>query len=213
MPEFLAKYRRLLVVTAITLLPACDSDGEIIMADVPDLTQTLVAGSAHNDGQMYCAPVAVSNSLVWLLGERNQVAVAKKLASSAYMNTSLKNGTGTTGVLRGVAKYLGSRNIEPSSLLYQGWRKHLRRFGSGEKRPDPQFLKQHVGEGKAAWLNVGWYKKDGPDYRRVGGHWVTLIGYSTKDAGTFYLNDPSPRAGWSSASNEVTVNHQTDLRI
>lgn len=203
---FIGGSQRLLAVCGILVLAACnDKDEPTFNADIPDLTQTRVAGRTHGDGQMYCAPVAVSNSLAWLLDENDQISVAKKLASQSYMNTSLKNGTGTVGVLRGVAKYLGSKGIQPSSLLYQGWRKHLKQYRSGEKQPQIRFIKHHVGRKRAAWINIGWYRKEGRNYRRVGGHWVTLVGHSKTEAHSFYLNDPSPRSGMSPNTNKVLV--------
>ena len=70
---------------------------------IPDFTQTDIRGSYYGNGQQFCAPVAVSNSIMWLADRSNgQIELIKKLASSSYMNTSLQNGTGTTGVLNGV---------------------------------------------------------------------------------------------------------------
>ncbi len=52
----------------------------------------------------------------------------------------------------------------------------------------------------AVWINVGWYKFNlkTNEYRRVGGHWVTLVGYNK---GRLVIYDPASRAG-STFSNE-----------
>jgi hypothetical protein len=96
--------RKLISLSLLICSPACFS-GTAYVNEIPDFTQTNVKGSSSGKGQQYCAPVAVSNSIIWLSHNGNeQLNLIHKLASKPYMNTSLKNGTGTTGVLRGVEK-------------------------------------------------------------------------------------------------------------
>lgn len=40
--------------------------------EIPDLLQTLNKAGFAGDGQQFCAPVAVSNSLVWLEGNKDE---------------------------------------------------------------------------------------------------------------------------------------------
>ncbi|MCG8009723.1 MAG: peptidase C39 family protein [Candidatus Thiodiazotropha lotti] len=174
---------------------------------IPDFTQTDVTYSGSGNGHQFCAPVAVSNSFVLLSGRaQEQNEMIALLASSEYMNTSLKNGTGTTGVLRGVDKIAKELFGGYSKLEYQGWRKHASKYSTGILRPEINKLKNAISNRSAAWLNVGWYRYDKTrnEYRRLGGHWVTLVG---ADAEHLVIHDPAPRAG-RGFSNEF-VEYQT----
>ena len=173
--------------------------------EIPDFTQTDVRGNNTGNGQQYCGPVAVSNSLMWLSDERtDQLELIKKLASKRYMNTSLKNGTGTTGVLKGVDKIAKEWFGGYSKLEYQGWRKHPKKFSTGLKVPEIEWLVKGISKDAAAWLNVGWYKFNEAknEYRRIGGHWVSLVGF---DENTLIIHDPAPRAGNSFANEYVEI--------
>lgn len=163
---------------------------------IPDFTQSDIQGTAHDNGNQYCGPVAVSNSLVWLAkGKHEQLTIIKHLASKTYMNTSLRNGTGTKGMLNGIAKMSTRLFGSFQSLSYQGWRIHQAKYSLGVRKPQLSWLKEGISHKSAVWLNIGWYKKSakGADYVRVGGHWVTLVGYQGID--TLVIHDPSPRAG------------------
>ena len=169
--------------------------------EIPDFTQTDVAGVAAGNGRQYCAPVAVSNSLAWFGGDEGaQLDIIKRLAGKGYMNTSLKNGTGTTSVLRGVDRISKELLGGYKTLEYEGWRKHPEKYSRGVKVPSVERMKSSISEKSAAWVNVGWYKynKGKNEYRRIGGHWVTLVGSTVRQ---LVFHDPSPRAG-GSFSNE-----------
>ena len=59
----------LLAVSLLALSNCSESDRNLKFIDsIPDLTQTKILGRASGDGQMYCAPVAVSNTIAWLIG-------------------------------------------------------------------------------------------------------------------------------------------------
>ena len=170
--------------------------------EIPDFTQTNVKVGNTGSGQQYCAPVAVSNSLVWLANNKNeQIQFITKLASKKYMNTSLKNGTGTTGVLRGVEKISKELFDGYKVLEYEGWRKHPKSYSNGIKVPIIKRIESIISKRSAAWINVGWYKynRKKNEYRRIGGHWVTLVG---SKGGRLIFHDPAPRAG-REFSNEV----------
>lgn len=207
---------RCALLVSMTALAACQDnvDADIVLAsNVLDFTQTDVAGSQHGDGQMYCAPVAVSNSLSALFGSTRQVGLIKKLAGAGYMNTSLKNGTGTVGVLRGVERSMRENGHEKFFMRYQGWRKHLTRYDSGIREPSKDFLRHYVGKNSAAWINIGWYKKKGNDLKRVGGHWITLVGYHQSADNDFYVHDPSPRAGTEPRRQKITLQKLASGRL
>ena len=181
----------------------------------PDMTQTDPAAKLPNGGRSHCGPVAVSNSLMWLAGNgfedlspdlqeprKAHFEIARSLGSKKYMNTNLKTGTGAGGVLEGLARYIEDKGYEYRYLKFQGWRKHPERYGLGERIADLNWLKSGIKGNSAAWLNVGWYKHNPwtNEYARIGGHWVTLVGYGVDEKGRadgdiLIIHDPAPRCG------------------
>jgi len=191
---------------------------------IPDLTQTDSRAHFAGGGSEYCCLVAIANSFMWLdshgfpeLVENSgspfddEVRLVKLLASKAYMDTSLVEGTGTTKLMRGVKKYVKDRGYEISQLEYEGWRKHPPEMKSRFSVPRLSWIKHGTLGSGALWLNVGWYEynlsKD--EYIRIAGHWVTLVGYGRDENGQLnqnclILHDPSPRAG-EAFSNEYAI--------
>ncbi|MGD8913159.1 MAG: hypothetical protein PVI97_07950 [Candidatus Thiodiazotropha sp.] len=165
--------------------------------EVPDLLQTIELAKLPDEGRAFCGPVAVSNSLVWLEGKKDkehQISVVHKLSSSGYMNTNTKNGTGTTGLIRGVERYVKEVFGGYRELKYSGWRNAPKEYRSIFKQPTIDYMRSALNQNGAAWLNVGWYKYDQQNevFTRVGGHWVTLVGY---ESGELVIHDPAPQAG------------------
>ena len=200
----------LLALPAIFILSQAVHGNSAYINEIPDFTQTDVRGKNSGNGQQYCAPVAVSNSLMWLGQKKiDQLRLIEKLASSDYMNTSLKNGTGTTGVLNGVNKIAAELFGGYSELEYQGWRKHPGQYSRGVKVPELDWLSRGISGKSAVWLNVGWYKfdRDKNEYRRIGGHWVTLVAVEND---MFIIHDPAPRAGQSFANEYVRISRIRD---
>ncbi|MFY0611738.1 MAG: C39 family peptidase [Hyphomicrobiaceae bacterium] len=167
--------------------------------DIPDVTQTAARGPAYGDGQQFCAPAAAANSLSWLAGSGDAEALMRKLSSNEFMNTSLKNGTGASGFLRGVGRYARATFGSYKRLELRGWRslkgnlKNLR----GSETITPEWLAKGVGRKSTVWMNIGWYKyrKSTNAYWRIGGHWVTLVGYDFTKSTQLIIHDPAPRAG------------------
>ena len=171
--------------------------------EIPDFLQTRKSANFPGGGKQFCGPVAVSNSLVWLKGEQDeayQIGLIHKLSKPEYMNTNTKNGTGTTGLIRGIDKYATEIWGGYEKLEYSGWRKSPSKYRSAFDKPTITFMRKGLNRKSSVWLNVGWYKVDQltNEYRRVGGHWVTLVGY---EGGRLIVHDPAPRAG-KSFSNE-----------
>lgn len=198
----------------------------------PDLTQTDPRGHFAQIGKNYCAPVAVSNSLVWLsrhgfegllpgaedtkqpnalnasaeakdqiLAER-QIALVKTLSSPAYMNTRADEGTEVSDVLRGLKKYILQKGYSIKSLGYQGFRLTDPEFDTGYRYPRLSLIKQGITGKSGVWLNTGWYKykPETDTYVRLGGHWVTLVGYGINASNSpspdiLIVHNPSPLAG------------------
>jgi C-terminal processing protease CtpA/Prc len=193
---------------------------------IPDLTQTNKKANFPEGGGMYCLPVAISNSFMWFDSNgfpnlvqnsgdlfSDQVTLVNLLASKEYMNTSLKYGTGTTKLVRGVRKYIKERGYEISQLEYQGWREHPKEILCSSPIPILDWIKQGILGNGAVWMNVGWYKYNpGKDeYTRIAGHWVTLVGYGKNEQGQMdpnilIVHDPSLRAGKDFANEFVLVN-------
>ena len=198
--------RILLLITAWLCTNLAAAGSRRLHHEIPDFTQTQVRGAEFGNGHQFCAPAAVSNSLIWL-GRRkvDQLELVTMLASDGYMNTSVKNGTGTSGVLRGVDRYANEKLGGYRTLSYQGWRRHPKRFSTRIRVPTLKFIQRGVARRSAAWLNVGWYRanrKTG-EYQRIGGHWVTLVGYDLRND-QLIINDPSPRAGTAGSNEYVT---------
>ncbi|MET0069191.1 MAG: hypothetical protein ABW096_04075 [Candidatus Thiodiazotropha sp.] len=157
------------------------------------------------DGQQYCGPVAISNSIFWLNKKRgNQEHLIRILASRPYMNTSLENGTGVTGITHGIAKISKELFGGYKLLEYEGWRKHPKRYSIGVKVPSVARLYSAVTQNSAAWLNIGWYRynKTRNEYLRIGGHWVTLAGSKN---GQIIIHDPAPRAGHRFSNEYINI--------
>lgn len=173
--------------------------------EIPDLLQTLNIAGFAGDGQQFCAPVSVSNSLVWLEGnkdEQYQIKLVHKLSSAEYMNTNTVNGTSAFEVTQGVHKYATERWGRYKKLEYSGWRKVQSQFRSPLEKPTINWMTQSLHRKGAVWINLGWYNKDMEDYRRAGGHWVTLVGY---EQGKLVIHDPSSRSGKKFSNQFVSV--------
>lgn len=180
----------------------------------PNLCQTDPDGEFAGDGSQFCAPVSISNSLMWLAGngypaldptgegdKAAQLKMVRTLASADYLDTDTGNGTNPKKVLLGLTAYLAECDLEAASLQYEGWRAVPEEFAGGESRPSLAWIKAGIKQaGGAVWLNVGWYRVEGDQYIRYGGHWVTLVGFGTKaegeeDADAFVIHNPSPKTG------------------
>ncbi|WP_444911329.1 C39 family peptidase [Microbulbifer sp. PAAF003] len=192
------------IITLILVVSTQAIANSAYINEIPDFTQTDIIQKKYGYGKQLCGPVAASNSLFWLNNQRlDQITLIKRLASKNYMNTSLNNGTGTSGMLRGIDKISNELFGRVKLLEYQGWRKHPAQYSNGAKVPSVQWLKEGVNSNSTVLINVGWYKLDGIDtYKRVGGHWVTLVGYTS---GSLIIHDPAPRAGSSFANEYVKV--------
>jgi len=182
---------------------------------VPDLTQTDPNGKLPGGGIFYCAPVAISNSLVWLadngfdnlmpdIADRTlaQFEMARQLGTRRYMNTSLETGSNTQEVLRGVYRYLIDKGYKNFWIEYQGWCRHPRLFGTRVDIPEVSWIKQGLKGDSVVWLNAGWYRyiPSKKYYYRFGEHWLTLVGYGVDKMGNknpdiLIVHDPAPRAG------------------
>jgi hypothetical protein len=171
-------------------------------------------------GEYYCGPVALSNGLMWLA--RNgypkliprgngdeQVNMTILLAGNSYLKTYQNKGTSTPRLMTGVLKFFNRQGYD-GQVRYRGWRtidrQFQRRVGLDESDyavvPDLDWLRQGLQKDTAVVLDIGWYRHDaeGDTYKRLGGHWVTLVGHGEsadgqRDDGVLIIHNPDPRAG------------------
>lgn len=185
------------------------------LVETPDFTQTDPRGRFAGRGSQYCAPVAVSNSLMWLadrgyprlipqgVAEKEaQIAVIARLASPAYMNTDPNTGTHPAKFLSGLERYVQGSGYVIRRLEYEGPRPVPARYYADSYAPDPTWIRAAMeNSNTAVWLSIGWYRnRPGTnDYVRTGGHWVTLVAFGANEMGnpapgTMVIHNPSPRA-------------------
>ncbi len=183
---------------------------------IPDITQTDPRAGFPHGGIHYCGPCAISNSIFWLgengyenllprleRGKDLQAELTRILASSEYMDTTLEWGTSPAGILRGISRYIRDCGYEYSQLAYQGWREVPAGFDTGIEPPQLEWIISGLEGDAAVWLNVGWYvwASEKNEYKRVGGHWVTLVGFGIDgdgnlDPSVLIVHDPGARSGY-----------------
>lgn len=185
---------------------------------MPDLCQTDKAfASLPGGGRQHCAAAAVVNVLVGmdLMGYENLIpglpretgnvlAVMKQLGSPAYMNIG-KKGVGPVSVMRALGRYVRERKYTVS-FQSRGWRRAGR--SHVDESISPEWLKEGILGRSNTVLNVGWYKLDAEaaQYERVGGHYMSIVGYSTTVHGTtFHLHDPARRSGKGKITHAVSL--------
>lgn len=196
-------YQKLVSLIFIILFSSYADASEEFINEIPDFTQSELE---ELKGDQYCAPVAVSNSIVWLSGMKiNQIELIDKLGSANYMNTSLSVGTDVDSVMYGAKKIAEEIFKAEVNVEYMGWRPHSNAKSNGNIVPDINLLNNFIDKNSAAWINVGWYKYDRykDQYLRVGGHWVTLVG---NKSGILIIHDPAPRAGKNFSNQYVNIN-------
>jgi hypothetical protein len=175
---------------------------------IPDYYQNDTSfGGFPDGGQMYCGPVAVSNSLMYLMGnaifqntfpsiqsKRDQHTLISLIASPRYIGTG-KMGTSPSGICKGVDRFLLDNNFSKATLSYYGWRPVPVKYHK-QSRADFITIENILGRPDAAiWLNFGWYtyQKDRNQFIRTGGHWVTLINFLHRDTLSIIVHDPATR--------------------
>ncbi|MEB2310868.1 MAG: hypothetical protein OZ921_02370 [Sorangiineae bacterium] len=180
--------------------------------DTPDLTQTDAALGLPGNGNSYCGPVAVSNSLMWLAangypllapdGEtprEQQVELVRLISSQKYMATGPRSGTGPMGLMHGLDRYVRRAGYVVTRLEYEGWRQHPYEFTRHEPHPNLEWIASGLGPRGAAFVHVGWYAPSphAEAYRRKGGHWLSVVAAGKDEAGSdapdvLVLHDPAP---------------------
>ena len=188
------------------------------VALMPDLCQTDEAfGRLPYGGRSWCGPTAFANVLVALdrggldrlipgdVGSKEQLfSLLEELGGPRYLKTT-KSGTGPITAMRGITRFLGDRGYE-AAVQWKGWR-NGGEYSLGELVDEP-WLIEGVGGASNLVVNVGWYTRnsDANVYRRVGGHYMTVVGYRrTGDQITWLVQDPAPRSGPGKITHDVRL--------
>ena len=211
------------VSTALAEMPHKSVD---LSSDIPDLCQTDPAGKFPDKGGDFCGPVSVSNSLMYLAkssfpklqptaaSEReSQFKIIHRLASKEFMDTVEKDGTSPPRLMTGVQKFIEEAGYKVARLEQQGWKESTKQFPRKAEIPSVEWMKEGLAaKGGAVWLNVGWYKVNAAtnEYQRLGGHWVTLVGYGRTRNGAddelmLLIHDPAPRTGMKPLTQRVKL--------
>lgn len=211
----------LVAVLALQATPAAAQSSSKADA-TPDFCQTDKQGKFHDGGRMFCGPVATSNSLLCLAeqgypqlldgresNKQSQIELIRTLASSDYMGTARRNGTGPRRLMEGMHKYVTQRGYEFERLEFRGWIPVPRQYNPDKSRATREAIAQAMAHPRGvAVANIGWYTHDEATdtYTRHGGHWMTLTGAGInadgqRDKTAVLLHDPSPRSGRSKATH------------
>jgi len=190
---------------------------------MPDLCQSDKGFPSTAGKGDFCGPTAASNGLFWLAkngypnlnpyenNKSGQIDLVMDLSTDQYMQTESKNGTGAANILRGLDLYITNNGYSSPSLEMAGWRCTGSGFSSSRvsKTPDLDWIKKGLRAKSGVLLNFGWYTYNASSnaYSRVGGHWVTAVGYATNEQGDDYLivHDPAGRTGYNKTQQYVKL--------
>lgn len=132
------------------------------------------------DRGAFCAPTGASNILKTFHANRvDQGEMIKLLASPEYMNTDPARGTKIDDFMDGLAKYMNTELRGYRSIEYTGLGRYPG-YHTGQFVPSIDWIKDGLGLKRGAWLMLHMLKHDPVQdkYHMVGGHLVTLVGYT-----------------------------------
>lgn len=167
-------------------------------------------GRLPGGGAQYCAPVAVSNILIWLDQHgfpdivpgadnscRSQYRLIKLLGSDNYMKTDKNTGTSPLDTMMGLEQYARNRGYD-IEIEWKGWRDGGK-FSSDKPIPTLEWLAAGTRGLSNMIVSVGWYTYNERKkiFDRLGGHYVTVVGFNpaAKNGPTLYVHNPSFGAG------------------
>jgi len=217
------------IILALSLMPAARGadphDAPSLAVDctekldlMPDLCQTDAAfRSLPHQGKYSCGPTAVANVLLALdrrgledlvpgdaLSQETQRRLLEQLSAKPYLHTT-RRGIGPIGIMTGLERFVEARGYH-ARLEWQGWRRGGD-FATG-RLVDLDWLREGVAGESNVVLNLGWYRRDEEKdlYRRIGGHYMTLVGYRRDGDGFAYLiHDPASRSGPGKVTHEARL--------
>ncbi len=186
------------------------------MDQFPDFSQTDPALKLPGGGTHYCVPVATANALVWYATERGYsdllpvkginltekvAAVARQLGEKKYMSTAPKGGTSHVRFMHGLSGYIKDAGYS-SKITYRGRWNMPKKYGRIKVgAPSIDDIQEKFSAGSAVFLSLGYYKEGdrAGELKRVGGHFVTVVGYGVDKNGSVdrdmvVLHDPGDRS-------------------
>jgi len=185
----------------------------------PDLEQNCTAAKFYKNGGLYCCPVAVSDSLVWLIKKdllsypystpKDQYSLVKKLATDEYLKTDTHKGTGAYSLTSGLQAFLSKYGVKNFTIKHCGWRSCKSIFND-QADLTPEWIKDNISGNRVQWLNIGWYRKEKNHLYHVGGHWLTVVGYRSNKC---YALDPSPRNGKKKKVHILTISKAKQVNL
>ncbi len=128
----------------------------------------------------FCAPAGASNILKTFHANRvDQGQMIKLLASPEYMNTDPNKGTTIQNFMLGLEKYMNTHLRGYKSIEYAGIGSYGK-FSAGIQVPTLEWIADGLGLKRGVWLTLHMlqYDEKNDRYRVVGGHMVTLVGYT-----------------------------------
>jgi hypothetical protein len=198
--------------------PPAGTEGGRNVDLTPDLCQTDEAFRAlPYRGNYSCGPTAFANVLLAMdqrgfenlvLGDvrskDDQRALLLKLGAKPYLQTT-KHGIGPLSAMKGIRRFVAERGYR-ATLEWQGWR----RGGefSTSRFVDLAWLREAVTGDSSVVINVGWYDYDPTEdlYSRIGGHYMTLVGFRPLgDRFTYLIHDPASRSGPGKVTHEAQL--------
>jgi len=158
-------------------------------------------GAEEDDpGSMYCAPAAVSNSLMWLDDNGfedivkedsedrkfDQFRLILELSKPDYLNTNVKLGTSHANILEGLERFLNERGYLYEELGHQGWMPVPEEYNRGDL-VSLDWMKEGLRGCGSVWFSAGFYEyfPEFDIYRLKRSHMVTLVGFSPKGKGEY----------------------------
>jgi len=159
-------------------------------------------GAEEDDpGSMYCAPAAVSNSLMWLDDNNgfddivkedsenrkfDQFRLILELSKPDYLNTNEKLGTSHANILEGLERFLNERGYQYEALAHQGWMPVPEEYDQGDL-VSLDWMKEGLRGCGSVWFSAGFYEyfPDFDIYRLKRSHMVTLVGFSPEGRGEY----------------------------
>ncbi|MGB0578396.1 MAG: hypothetical protein ACPGVU_01720 [Limisphaerales bacterium] len=174
--------------------------------EMPDFCQGDTRhGKLPRSGASYCAPVALSNTLMWLDENgfpklvkdnanpgRKQFELARLLGTDDYVDTDPVTGTPPKNVAYGIERYVKACGYKVK-VETMNWRSRVRRVG---RVMDRDWVSKTVQNGGQVLLNIGWCLDKSDHYYRAAGHFVTIADVKgTTAKPIFLIHDPAKRDG------------------
>ena len=181
--------------------------------ETPDFCQAdQEYGILPKSGTSYCAPVSVSNLLIFLNKngfykftntktptKNNQFQLIKELGQ--YMKTD-SVGTKPKNVVMGLEHFVRDKGYT-IQIETMGWRSKKNRIG---KIPNLNWIKEASIKNSNVILNIGWYTYDKSlnTYFRTNGHYVSVVGF---DDDFLLVHDPAKRDGLSKNTLQCSLSN------